>query len=289
MTSGIAINLAAATLLLASIYCLVNVGLVTLYRSTGLLNFAQGQFVMLGAYVMVTVTSDLGYWLGLAVSAVVLAIVAWLSYHLLMRFMLGADHFQKVVLSFLLAAVITQVVVMIWGTDSRPLEPSTDRNLHIAGGVVPVYDLIASGLAVAVVVVLMMFMSRTITGLRMRALSMNETLAVYNGIRVHRLAGIAWAIAGAGAAVAGVIYAQSTSVTLSLADVGLLAFPAAVLGGLDSIGGSILGSVVVAAILTVTGYYWGGHWSEIIEYSLLLGVLVARPYGMFGRRVAQRI
>lgn len=289
MSTGIAINLTAATLLLASIYCLVNVGLVTLYRSTGLLNFAQGQFVMLGAYVMVTVTSDLGYWLGLLVSAIVLAIVGWLSYHLLMRFMLGADHFQKVVLSFLLAVIITQVVVMIWGTNSRPLEPSTDRNLHVADGVIPVYDLIASGLAVVVVVVLMMFMSRTITGLRMRALSMNETLAVYNGIKVHRLAGIAWAIAGAGAAVAGVIYAQSSSVTLSLADVGLLAFPAAVLGGLDSIGGSILGSVVVAGVLTVTGYYLGGQWSEIIVYSLLLAVLVVRPYGMFGRRVAQRI
>jgi branched-chain amino acid transport system permease protein len=289
VNSATIINLASATLLLASIYCLVNVGLVTLYRSTGLLNFAQGQFVMLGAYVMVTVTSKVGYWPGLLLSAVVLAFVSWLSYHLLMRFLLGADDFQKVVLSFMLAVIVTQVVVITWGTDSRNLEPPTAAQLHVGGGVIPVYDLIAAGLAVTVVVVLMAFISRTITGLRMRALAMNETLAVYNGIRVHRLAGIAWAIAGAGAAIAGVIYAQSTSVTLSLADVGLIAFPAAVLGGLDSIGGSILGSVIVAGVLTVTGYNYGGYWSDVTEYALLLAVLVIRPYGLFGRRVARRI
>jgi len=286
---GTVVNLTAATLLLASIYCLVNVGLVTLYRSTGLLNFAQGQFVMLGAYVMVSVTGSLGYWPGLLVAALVLAAVAWLSYHILIRFLLGADDFRKVVLSFMLAVIITQFVVMIWGTNSRNFDPPTGAQWHIAGGVVPVQDLIAAAMAVAVVAVLMVFISRTITGLRMRALAQNETLAVYNGIRVHRLAGVAWAITGAGAAVAGVIYAQSSSVTLSLADVGLIAFPAAVLGGLESIGGSVVGSLLTAAVLTVTGYYWGGYWSDVIEYSLLLVVLVIRPYGIFGRRVARRI
>lgn len=289
MSNATFVNLLGATMLLASIYCLVNVGMVVLYRATGVLNFAQGQYVMLGAYIMSSVAPMIGYWPGMLVSALILGIVGWAGYHLLFRFLLGADEFRKVIMSFMVAIIITQFVVIIWGTDTREIDPPASERLQMLGGAMPAYDVIAAVTAIVVVFVLMLFISRTISGLRMRALSMNETLATYYGIKVHRLAAFAWAIAGANGAIAGIIYAQSTSVSLPLAEVGLLAFPAAVLGGLDSVGGSILASLIVAAVLTVSGFYMGGYWSNMIEYGLLLAVLLVRPYGLYGTRIAHRI
>lgn len=286
---GIFVNLAAGALLLASVYCLVNLGLVLLYRTTGVLNFALGQFVLIGAYILSSLVSPLGYWLGLLVATLCMASIAWLSYQLLIRFMLGSSEFEKVIMTFMLAIVITQVVVMSWGVGNRQVRPSVSSTISVLGGRVPAYDLVAAGLAAGFVVGLLLFIFKTGVGLRLRAIGINETLATFNGARVHQLAGLAWAVAGATAAVAAAMYTQISAITLSIQDIGLLAFPAAVLGGLRSLGGSVVGSLMVGAILTTVDYYLGGQFAAIVLYAFLLLVLSVRPYGLFGRPEASRL
>ncbi|MFD9502335.1 branched-chain amino acid ABC transporter permease [Streptomyces sp. NPDC060035] len=283
-----AINLASASVLLAAIYCLVNTGLVLLYRSTGVLNFSHGQLVMLGAYVMSNVEFG-SYPLRLAIAAVAVGIVSWISYHALIRWLMGADEFRKVVMSFMLAILLTQIIVLVWGTDTREVPNSTDAWFALGSAHVRWSVVIDACTAVVLAVGLTLFLSRTLSGLRMRALAANEVLAAYSGIKVHRLAGLAWAIAGGGAALAGVMYAETTSVSLALSDVLLLAFPAAVLGGLSSLPGSVLGSVIMATLLTVCGYFFGGQWVNVMAFAVLLGVLIVRPFGLMGTSSAQRL
>lgn len=288
MSITTAVNLASASVLLAAIYCLVNTGLVLLYRSTGVMNFSHGQLVMLGAYVMSNVKFG-SYPLRLAIAAVAVAIVSWISYHALIRWLVGADEFRKVVMSFMLAILLTQIIVLVWDTDTREVPNSTDAWFALGSAHVRWSVVIDAGTAVVLAVGLTLFLSRTLSGLRMRALAANEGLAAYSGIKVHRLAGLAWAIAGGGAALAGVMYAETTSVSLALSDVLLLAFPAAVLGGLSSLPGSIFGSVIMATLLTVCGYFLGGQWVNVVAFVVLLGVLVVRPFGLMGTSTAQRL
>jgi branched-chain amino acid transport system permease protein len=285
----VAVDLFANVVLLSAIFALVNVGLVVLYRSTGVLSFAQGHLLMFGAYIMSTLQPVTGYWTALTVTVVVIAAMGLIIYVTTMRFMLGASEFEKVVMSFLVALVLTQIVAIVWGTQARSIYAPTDRVLSLGGGTLPWSSIISLFLAVGVVTALTLLVFRTVPGLRMRALAQNETLAVYSGMRVHRLSALAWVVAGATAAIAGVVYAQTSSVTFSLADIGLLAFPAAVLGGLKSIAGSLVGSIILATIFTLANYALGGVLGGSVVYLVMLAVLLVLPFGLFGRQTAQRL
>ncbi|TXL60748.1 branched-chain amino acid ABC transporter permease [Aeromicrobium terrae] len=289
MTAASLVSLVASAMLLGSVYSLVNLGVVLLVRTTGTMNFAQGEFIMLGAYVMSALGPSMGYWPGLLATCVVMASVGFLGYYLLMRFLHGGSEFDKVVLTFMLSIILTQAVIMLWGTDPREIAPATRARVPLLDTSVQATTFIAIAMTVAIAVGLVLFLSRSITGLRMRALSADESLAEYYGIRTEVLSGLAWAMAGVCAAVAGVIYAQGTAVALTLPEILLLAFPAAVLGGLESFEGAVIGSLVVAGVYTFTNYVLGGQWSIVIVYSLMLITLMVRPYGFFGRPVAQRL
>ena len=153
----------------------------------------------------------------------------------------------------------------------------------------PVVDLIIAALAVVLVGALVLFVDRTVVGSRMRALADNEMLAVFSGMRVHVLAAIAWGMAGAAAAVAGIVYGQSASASLELPLVGLGAFPAAVLGGMDSITGIIPAAVLVAIIQTLAVYWFGALWGDIVVWSGMLAALLFVPRGLFGAKELKRL
>jgi len=287
---SIAVNLAVGILVLAGVYAIANVGFVLLYKGTGVPNFAQGGLLMLGAYIMSTAgVVGHSYWVALLATAAIMGVIGVLIYVLVMRWMLGAVEFEKVVLTFVIASVITQIIELIWGSSPRAVPVGSSHSFMVFGGHVALQSIESSVVILIVIVGLMIALSRTLLGLRMRALAENESLAVYRGIRVHQLSAIAWVIASVCAAVAGVTYAEVSSVTLSMADIGLLAFPAAVLGGLDSIGGTIIGALIIATVLNLSQYYLGGVWGVVVEYCAMLIVLMALPFGLFGSRSTRRL
>jgi branched-chain amino acid transport system permease protein len=283
------VNLIISATVLASIYALINVGFVLLYRTTGVINFAQGHFMLLGAFSMWALTQVFPYLVSLLITIVIIAALGAAIYLVLMRYLLGAKEFTKVITTLMLATILLQVPAVLWGTEVRILESPTSSVIHMPGAQIQVSDLLIVIEAAVVVIVLMLFVNRTVVGTRMRAVASDETLAIYAGIRVHWLAAIAWGLTGAGAALAGISYAQRSGVGLSIPAVGLGAFPAVIIGGMDSIGGSLIGGVIVAFVQPVTTYQFGVVYGEVISYLLMLGVLLVLPTGLFGSVEGRRL
>lgn len=285
----IAADLAIGTVELAAIFALVNVGVILLYRTTGVLNFAQGYFMLLGAYVMAAIAPKTGYWPGLILTLVSIAALGALVYVLLMRFMINAKEFAKVITTLMLASLLAQIPPAVWGTDVEQIAPPTSAVLRLGSVHLAVADLITVGIAAAVVIVVTVWLRATVMGIRMTAQAGNPLLAAYSGIRVHRLGAIAWAVGAVLGGFAGVAYAQHTTVSLNLSSIGLSAFPAVVLGGLDSLGGTLLGGLVVSGILTVVGYFFGAVAGEIIAYGVMMATLLVFPRGFFGSTSTRRL
>jgi branched-chain amino acid transport system permease protein len=285
----IAADLAIGTVELAAIFALVNVGVILLYRTTGVLNFAQGYFMLLGAYVMAAIAPKTGYWPGLILTLVPIAALGALVYVLLMRFMINAKEFAKVITTLMLASLLAQIPPAVWGTDVEQIAPPTSADLRLGSVHIAVADLITVGIAAAVVIVVAVWLRATVMGIRMTAQAGNPLLAAYSGIRVHRLGAIAWALGAVLGGFAGVAYAQHTTVSLNLSSIGLAAFPAVVLGGLDSLGGTLLGGLVVSGILTVVGYFFGAVAGEIIAYGVMMVTLLVFPRGFFGSTSTRRL
>lgn len=289
MSAELLINLLVSIVLLGSIYALVNVGMVLLYRSTGVVNFAQGHLMMLAAFIMVVLEARLSYWPSFVTVLVAMASIGAVIYIVVMRFLVGAVEFTKVITTLMLSIILTQGAAMVFGGQIRRLPPPTDAQIRFLGGTLLWSDVIIVAMTVFLVVALMFFLGGTLVGSRLRALAGNEALAGYAGLNVHWLAALAWAIAAAGAAVAGVAYGQHSSVILSMSDAGLGAFPAAVIGGLNSIGGTLVGALLVAALQTVTQFYFGAAVAQIVSYGAMLLALIFIPHGLFGRVGAPRL
>ncbi len=284
-----ALQLALSAVTLAAVYALVNIGFVLLYRTTGVINFAQGQIMAIGAYLMATITVSWPYWPALVGSALAVAAVGVLIYGLVMRFLVGRDEFTKVIATLLVSFILLQVINVVWGSQTRILVPPSDAGFSVAGARISVNSLLAIAFAGACIVALVLFLNKTVTGTRMQAVAQNEVLSLYRGIRLHWLAALAWGMAGASAGLAGIVYAQTASVSPELSLIGLSAFPAAVIGGFNSFLGTVTGGLVVATVQTVAAYYTNALWGNVGTWLLMVVILLAVPSGFFGRTVARRI
>jgi branched-chain amino acid transport system permease protein len=282
------------TLVLGSLYSLVGVGFVVLYRATGVINFAQGSFMVLGGYIFWSLMEQHGFSFPMALlcTVVILGAAGAATYIVLLRRLVGAPEFVLVIASLGLSVVIEVVVVLIWGPNGHTLKENLSvtplvslANLHISA-----LDFFSVGLAGAIIAALDMWMRYTRMGVRMRAVADTPLLASLLRINIHTMSAIAWAIAAVCAGAAGVLYAQRTSLDpVGLQALGLVAFPAILLGGMDSIRGVLVGGVLLAAVQNVATIVFGGDWSDVIAYAVLLVVLLVRPRGLFGTREVVRL
>jgi branched-chain amino acid transport system permease protein len=270
------------TLVLGSLYALVGIGFVILYRATGVVNFAQGSFMVLGGYIFYALVQT--YQLPLVVSLVCTVAGMGLSgaaiYMALLRRMVGAEPFVLVIASLGLSVVIETIVVLVWGPNIKTLPelvPVTPL-LSVGGVNVSALDIFSVGIAVAIIVALELGLQHTRLGVQMRAVADAPLLA------------IAWGIAALCAGVAGVAYALRTSLDpVGLQALGLVAFPAVLLGGLDSMRGALIGGVLLAVTQNLAILKLGGDWSDVVAYLVLLVVLLVRPFGLFGSRQIVRL
>ncbi len=279
---------------LGSLYALVGIGFVILYRSTRVINFAQGAFMLLGGDVFYTLLVDwhLAWYLALPISMVVLGIIGALTYLVFFRRLVGADLFVLVIATLGLNIVIVTIATIIWGPDIRSLpEVLSLKPLFSIGNLsVAPLDVFSIGLAAIVIVLLERLLQRTRLGIEMRAVADGPLLAGQIRISVHAISAIAWGIAALCAGAAGAMY--SLRVALDPAGIpalGLLAFPALFLGGVDSIRGALVGGFVLALVQNATTFYVGGLWSDVVPYAVLLVVLLVRPRGIFGSREIVRL
>ncbi|OLF08486.1 branched-chain amino acid ABC transporter permease [Actinophytocola xinjiangensis] len=289
-----------AGLALGSTYALVALGFVVIFKSTGVINFAQGGLLALGAYLGYTFAGDLALAFGVAVVlACLAAAVAGASVErLVLRRMVGQPPFAVIMITIGLLFVIEPLITAIWGFHTLNVpNPWNIRTVEIGGLVLGVRDLWTIGLTAVVVVGFFLFFRYTAFGLAMRATAFDPEAALAQGISARRVYAVSWAIAAALAALAGITLAAGPGgLSPSISFIALAAFPAMILGGLDSPSGAVLGGLIIGLAEALTRGYqdqlfsWAGsNVSVIVPYVLMIVILLIRPYGLLGTKDVRRI
>jgi len=269
------------------IYALVALGFVLIYKATEVVNFAQGELMMVGAFFAYTLV-DLG---GIPfVPGVLLALLATAAFgvfinRLLLRPLIGSPAFTIVLATVAVSTLIRAVVAMVpgWGVETHRLSnPVAGEVIRLGDLVISAEHLLVIVITVLLVALLYLFFSRSRIGIALQATSQNQLAAGYAGINVRRMFGLIWGISAAVAALAGVLLAPMAFVHVNMGYIGLKAFPAAVLGGFGSLPGAVIGGIVIGVIEELAGLYLPEGFKNVAAYIVLLAVLMVRPQGLFG-------
>ena len=286
------LQLVVAGLALGAVYALVAVGFVLVYKATQVLNLAHGEFLMLGGYFGVTfvATYSLGFVFALAVIVVIMSALGLILHYGVMRPMVGQPFFVIVLATIGIATVIRAVVLIFYGPGPRSrLTGLPDNIFRVGGAAIKAVDLIILGSVALLVAAFLLFFKYSRLGLHMRAVADNLPAAAAMGINPDAVYAMTWAAALAMAGVGGLLLGHVTFVTQTMPAIGLRAFPAAILGGLTSVGGAIIGGLIVGVIEQLAGGHVGTEWREPVAFSIMFFVLIFRPTGLFGAKGAERI
>ena len=278
---------------LGCVYGLIALGFVLIYKATEVVNFAQGDLMMLGGFFAYTFISLLGfsYWSGFVLAVVTMGLLGMLIERLLVRPILGYPQFAIVMATIGLGYFLRSAAGMIWGTDDLKIDNPFASGVIRIGNLVLAHDKLSVIVATVILCALLyVFFNQTRLGTAMRATSENMLAAYYMGIPVKRVVSLIWAISAMVAACAGVLLAPITFIHTNVGlALGLKAFPAAVLGGFGSIPGALAGGVIIGVIETLAGFYLAAGWKDVAPYLVLLGVLLLRPQGLFGMVARKKV
>jgi branched-chain amino acid transport system permease protein len=283
-------------LMIGSMYALVALGFVLIYKATSVVNFAQGDLVMFGGYIAAALV--VLYKLPLAVALPVLLgsmiALGFIVERGVLRPMVGQNVISVVMVTIGLSQVFQGSAAMLWGAQTKniplpiPLEPYVIWEIYIS----PV-NLVAALVSGIFLVAFAWFFRKSRMGIAMRATANDQQAAMAVGINVRFIFALSWAIAGMTAALGGVLWGNLIGVDTQLALVGLKVFPAVILGGLDSVPGALVGGLIIGAVESVAaGYvdpYVGGGTKDFLPYVLMILALMVRPYGFFGREIIERV
>lgn len=286
------LQLALNGLAVGCIYGLVALGFVLIYKATELVNFAQGDLMMLGAFTcyMFVVWFGVGYWPALLLAVAAIGILGAVLDWAILRRVIGQPQFAVVMLTIGLGAIFRSFASMAWGTEIYTLPtPFSAQQTVIAGvSLSHEYLSIIAG-TVLLCAVLYAFFTHTRLGIAMQAASQNQLAAYYMGIPVKLVFSLIWAISAGVAAIAGVLLAPVSLIDTNMGFIGLKAFAAAVLGGFGSIPGALAGGLTIGLIELFAGAYLPPGFKDVAAYVVLLAVLVVRPQGMFGIMARKRV
>lgn len=294
------LQLTVQGLALGAVYALVALGFVVIYKATAVINFAHGELMLLGAYLVYALQAEAGLPFAVALPAAMglMALVGFGIERAILRRMVGRPTFSVVMITIGLAIVLRQMVTAAFGFDSRLLgDPWGSSQFALADvrlNVVSVATMAASAILFALFFV---FFRTSRAGVAMRATAFDQEAALAVGIPVHRVYAWSWMIAGATATVAGVFLAAfPSSLSPSLGFAAFRAFPAAIVGGLDSPGGAIVGGLAIGVIEVLVQAYQplllpalGTSVHVVTAYVLMIAVLMVRPYGLFGTKEVERV
>ena len=279
-------------LAIGSIYGLVALGFAVIYKATHVFNFAQGMLMVCGAYLAVTATAQLALPFYLAVPFILAsaALIGILVYFLLIKPLTGRSLLPVIMITIALSIILRSLIEILYGVSPRSLAmPFATESFVLAGVRVSELHLTAAAVSWLCMALFAGFFRFSRAGLLMRATADSHEAAVLSGINVNRINAAAWAVATMLAAIAGVFLGQIQLASVELENIGLLALPAVVIGGLQSIPGAVLGGVLVGLIEQLASGYISPKARDIFIYALLLLVLLIRPWGLFGQRELGRV
>lgn len=270
------------------VYGLVALGFVLIYKATEAVNFAQGDFMMLGAFVTLGLVNPeyagLPFWLALPLVFLIMGAIGYLIDAAILRVVFGQSQTAVIILTIALGFILRFAAGAIWGHEPQSLHsPLAFGDVRFGGVVLGTVDLAVIVVTLILTLALWQFFQKTKVGLAMQAASQNQMAAYYMGIPVKRVQGMVWALAGIVAAIAGILYASKGALEPNAGFIGIKAFAAAVIGGFGSLPGALMGGLIVGIIEPFAARYLPPGYSQIAPYALLIVVLVFRPHGLFSQ------
>jgi len=286
---------------MGSIYALIALGFVLIFKSTGILNFAQGEICMIGAFICFSFGNLLNfpYLLSFLAAIALGAVLGGLIDVVFFRRMVGAPVYSTVIITLGLASILISLAGLLWGHDVYSLRsPFMAKTVALGGMIFSQAGLYTIGASVVLFAVFILFFNRSLLGIALKATAEDSDTAGLMGVNVKKMRGAAWAIATVVAVVAGVFLAEQSFVHSHMGHTGIKAMSAAILGGLHSLGGAIIGGFVVGIVEGLAASYLSGvkvggfHFGDVKDvtaFAIMVLVLMFRPHGIFGKREVERV
>ena len=284
-----------AGIAVGAVYGLVALGFVLIFKSSGVLNIAQGALVMCGAFICYALAGQakLPFWLAVVLTAVLAMLFGALIERVFLRRMVGQPLLGVIMMTIALLSILVGLAQTIYGSDFYSYPPYLPSEpLHLGGITFSWVYFLAVVASAILLPVFAIFFKRHRMGIAMRATADDQQAAQSLGIRVESVYSAAWALSCLTAAIGGIVLGTITGVFYGLDFVGLKVFPAVVVGGLDSIAGGVIGGIIVGVLENLAGSYLDpilAGFKETFPFIILLLVLILRPYGIFGLERIERI
>jgi branched-chain amino acid transport system permease protein len=282
--------------LLGLMYSLIALGFVLVYKATDAINFAQGEFVMIAGFVVAVMMAAYGapWWLAAAVGLAGMIAFGFGLERVVLRPLIGRPTVAVIMATIGLAAILRGFGPLVWGAETRPLPlPISDEPITLGPLLLPPIQLLGAAVSLLFLAGFSWFFFKSRRGIAMRAVADDQQVAMAMGINVQRYFALAWGMAGIVSALGGIVWGNLLGVDVHLSLVGLKVFPVVILGGLDSIPGAVVGGLIIGVVENVAAGYLdplvGGGTKDFAPYVLMIAALMFRPYGIFGKRIIERV
>jgi branched-chain amino acid transport system permease protein len=271
-------------------YGLIALGFVLIYKATEVVNFAHGEFMMLGAFAVLTISESTGwgFWPSFVLGCLAIGAVGYLIDAQIMRRIIGESQASVFILTVAFGFIFRSLAGMIFGWNTQSLDTPFDGKILLGSIEVGTDRLAIVVTTILLVAALYLFFGRTRVGIAMQASSQNQLAAYYMGIPVKRLTSITWAIGAMIAAVAGVLLAPVTQVDTTIGALGIKAMAGAIVGGFGSIPGALLGCILIGVIEPFADYFLPGI-KGVSAYVVMLVVLFVRPEGLIVQTYQKKV
>jgi branched-chain amino acid transport system permease protein len=298
MTFQYFLQLVISGLVIGSIYSAVALGFVIIYKATRVVNFAQGELLMVGAYVCYAflVQMHVPFWAALPLTILFGMVLAMFVERLILRPMIGEPAISIIMVTIGLSLVLRSVASAIWGTDILVYEPKLfpQEMISFAGVPVSLEFVWCFVLSVFLLAVFSVFFKYSKAGVAMRATAFNQQVAQSMGISVKHIFALSWVISAVVSGIGGVLIGNINGINNTLYHFGLKVFPATILGGLDSILGAAIGGMIIGILENLSDGFCKTYFDlsgvkEVAPYVILVLILMVKPYGLFGTKEIERV
>ncbi|HJX72779.1 MAG TPA: branched-chain amino acid ABC transporter permease [Candidatus Deferrimicrobiaceae bacterium] len=298
MTFQYLLQLVISGLVIGSIYSAVALGFVIIYKATRVVNFAQGELLMVGAYVCYAflVQMHVPFWAALLLTILFGMVLAMFVERLILRPMIGEPIISIIMVTIGLSLVLRSLVAAIWGTEILVYEPKLfpQEMVEIAGLPISLEFVWCFILSLVLLAVFSVFFKYSKAGVAMRATAFNQQVAQSMGISVKHIFALSWVISAVVSGIGGVLIGNINGINSSLYHFGLKVFPATILGGLDSILGAALGGMIIGILENLSDGFCKTYLNlsgvkEVAPYVFLVIILMIKPYGLFGTKDIERV
>jgi branched-chain amino acid transport system permease protein len=276
------------------LYALTALGFVMIFKSSSVLNFAHGELMAIGAFIFLVLAAwaKLPIWVAFLITIVGSFVLGFIIERLFLRPLIGEALIEVIMLTVGLAAMFKGILLFIFGGNLHNYPDFLPKNLAIQWGTINIPPVYVATFIIGLIflVIFGLFFKYSSQGIYMRSVADNQPAALSLGVHVRRVFALSWAIAALVCALSGIILGIMNGINVhNISLMGLKVFPVVILGGLESIGGAIIGGVIIGLLETFTGGYISTSLREIVPYIILVLILLVKPYGLFGLVEIERV